>query len=53
MRNIKFDAVLQQMSARNSTVLAELDAEAAALEQARAAADDHREFFNPRISACT
>ena len=35
-----FDAVLQQMSARNSTVLAELDAEAAALEQARAAADE-------------
>ena len=33
---LTFDAVLQQMSARNSTVLAELDAEAAALEQARA-----------------
>lgn len=29
---LTFDAVLQQMSARNSTVLAELDAEAAALE---------------------
>lgn len=37
---LTFDAVLQQMSARNSTVLAELDAEAAALEQARAAADE-------------
>lgn len=35
---LTFDAVLQQMSARNSTVLAELNAEAAALEQARAAA---------------
>ena len=31
---LTFDAVLQQMSARNSTVLAELDTEAAALEQA-------------------
>lgn len=29
---LTFDAVLQQMSARNSTVLAELDAEAAALD---------------------
>ena len=37
---LTFDAILQQMSARNSTVLAELDAEAAALEQARAAADE-------------
>ena len=37
---LTFDAVLQQMSARNSTVLAELDTEAAALEQARAAADE-------------
>lgn len=37
---LTFDAVLQQMSARNSTVLAELDAEASALEQARAAADE-------------
>ena len=37
---LTFGAVLQQMSARNSTVLAELDAEAAALEQARAAADE-------------
>ena len=37
---LTFDAVLQQMSARNSTVLAELDADAAALEQARAAADE-------------
>ena len=37
---LTFDAVLQQMSARNSTVLAELDAKAAALEQARAAADE-------------
>lgn len=37
---LTFDAVLQQMSAQNSTVLAELDAEAAALEQARAAADE-------------
>lgn len=37
---LTFDAVLQQMNARNSTVLAELDAEAAALEQARAAADE-------------
>ena len=38
---LTFDAVLQQMSARNSTVLAELDAEAkAALEQQQAALAD-------------
>ena len=34
-----FDTVLRQMNAKNSAVLAELDAEAAALEQARAEAD--------------
>ena len=36
---LTFDAVLRQMNARNSAVLAELDAEAAALAQARAEAD--------------
>ena len=36
---LTFDTVLRQMSAKNSAVLAELDAEAAALEQARAEAD--------------
>lgn len=36
---LTFDAVLQQMSAKNSAVLAELDAEATALEQARAEAE--------------
>lgn len=36
---LTFDAVLRQMSAKNSAVLAELDAEAAALEQARAEAE--------------
>ena len=37
---LTFDTVLRQMSAKNSAVLAELDAEAAALEQARAEAED-------------
>lgn len=36
---LTFDTVLRQMNAKNSAVLAELDAEAAALEQARAEAD--------------
>ena len=36
---LTFDTVLRQMNAKNSAVLAELDAEAAALEQARAKAD--------------
>lgn len=36
---LTFDTVLRQMSAKNSAVLAELDAEAAALEQARAEAE--------------
>lgn len=36
---LTFDAALRQMNARNSAVLAELDAEAAALAQARADAD--------------
>lgn len=36
---LTFDAVLRQMSAKNSAVLAELDVEAAALEQARAEAE--------------
>jgi len=37
---LTFDTVLRQMSAKNSAVLAELDAETAALEQARAEAGD-------------
>ena len=37
---LTFDTVLRQMSAKNSAVLAGLDAEAAALEQARAEAED-------------
>ena len=37
---LTFDTVLRQMSAKNSVVLAGLDAEAAALEQARAEAED-------------
>ena len=36
---LTFDTVLRQMNAKNSAVLAELDAEATALEQARAEAD--------------
>lgn len=36
---LTFDTVLRQMNAKNSAVLAELDVEAAALEQARAEAD--------------
>lgn len=36
---LTFDTVLRQMNAKNSAVLAELDAEVAALEQARAEAD--------------
>lgn len=36
---LTFDTVLRQMNAKNSAVLAELDAEAAALEQAHAEAD--------------
>lgn len=36
---LTFDTVLRQMNAKNSAALAELDAEAAALEQARAKAD--------------
>lgn len=36
---LTFGTVLRQMNAKNSAVLAELDAEAAALEQARAEAD--------------
>lgn len=36
---LTFDTVLRQMNAKNSAVLTELDAEAAALEQARAEAD--------------
>ena len=36
---LTFDTVLRQMNTKNSAVLAELDAEAAALEQARAEAD--------------
>lgn len=36
---LTFDTVLRQMNAKNSAVLATLDAEAAALEQARAEAD--------------
>ena len=36
---LTLDTVLRQMNAKNSAVLAELDAEAAALEQARAEAD--------------
>lgn len=36
---LTFDTVLRQMNAKNSAVLAELDTEAAALEQARAEAD--------------
>lgn len=36
---LTFDTVLRQMNAKSSAVLAELDAEAAALEQARAEAD--------------
>lgn len=37
---LTFDAVLQQMSARNSTVLAELDAEAAVTDAAKKAYED-------------
>ena len=37
---LTFDTVLRQMSAKNSAVLAELDAEAAVLEQVRADADE-------------
>ena len=37
---LTFDAVLRQMSAKNNAVLAELDAETAALNDARAEAED-------------